>query len=289
MRPERRRVGLVFQDYALFNHLTVGANVRFGLPRGGDRRRVDELLDVVGLNGLARRMPHELSGGQQQRVALARTLAADPGLVLLDEPFSNLDPGLRSQVRDEVWQILHSQGATAIIVTHDQEEALSLPGEVAVMMAGRLLQVGTPETIYERPVSRDVAVFVGEANLLPAQANRQAAQSELGNLRLSQAASGAVEVLVRPEQISVGASGDTPATVVRREYFGHDQLVTVRLSSGRTLSARTGPAFDLGTGADCFVTVTGSVVAFAADQGAASPARESVPPREDAPSSRNCT
>jgi iron(III) transport system ATP-binding protein len=262
MAPEKRRVGLVFQEYALFNHLSVESNVRFGLPRGAPRGRAGALLEVVGLAGLGKRMPHQLSGGQQQRVALARTLAAEPELVLLDEPFSNLDPGLREQVREDVWRILDSLGATAIIVTHDQEEALSLPGEVAVMMHGRLLQVGPAKELYERPASIEVAVFVGDANILPAQATGHEAQTELGRVVLDATCRGATSVVVRPEHIEFTAGDGVAATVVRREYFGHDQLVTLRLASGRLVRARTGYAFDLGPGAACTVRVAETTKSF---------------------------
>jgi iron(III) transport system ATP-binding protein len=256
LAPEKRRVGLVFQEYALFNHLSVEANVRFGLPRSARRSRVDELLETVGLAGLGRRMPHQLSGGQQQRVALARTLAAEPELVLLDEPFSNLDPGLREQVREDVWRILEAQGATAIIVTHDQEEALSLPGEVAVMMHGRLLQQGPARVIYERPASREVATFVGDANILPAWANGDEADSDLGRIALGTPEEGETEVMVRPEHIQFTTGEGVAATVVHREYFGHDQLITVRLESGRLIRARTGYGFDLAAGAHCTLRVS---------------------------------
>jgi iron(III) transport system ATP-binding protein len=262
LAPEKRHVGLVFQDYALFNHLSVQANVRFGLPRRARHRRVDELLAMVGLEGLGRRMPHQLSGGQQQRVALARTLAAEPELVLLDEPFSNLDPGLREQVRKDVWQILDSQGATAIIVTHDQEEALSLPGEVAVMMHGKLLQQGSAQEIYERPASREVAAFVGDANILPARATGDRADSELGCVVLAYDSHGDTDIMVRPEHIQFTAGEGVPATVVHREYYGHDQLVTVRIESGRLVRARTGHSFDLVPGDACTLRVSEPAIAL---------------------------
>jgi iron(III) transport system ATP-binding protein len=147
--PEKRKISLVFQDFALFPHMNVAANISFGLPKEADKkRRVGELLDLVGLQGLESRMPHQLSGGQQQRVALARALAAEPKLILLDEPFSNLDPSVRARVRGEVKQLLQTVGITAIFVTHDQEEALSLAEQVGVMIDGHILQVGTPTEVY---------------------------------------------------------------------------------------------------------------------------------------------
>ena len=165
--PEKRRLGMVFQDYALFPHLSVRGNVAYALGRRGDRSRVDEVLELVGLGELAERAPHELSGGQQQRVALARALAGTPSAVLLDEPFSGLDAALRARVRGEVREILRRAGVTALFVTHDQEEALSLADRVAVMCDGRIAQVGTPEEVYGRPESRWVAEFLGEADVLP--------------------------------------------------------------------------------------------------------------------------
>ena len=171
---EKRRVGLVFQEFALFPHMDVGANVAFGMPAGVDKReRVERMLALVGLAGLGKRMPHELSGGQQQRVALARTLAAEPKLVLMDEPFSNLDPAMRSRVRAEVRKLVESLGMTTVFVTHDQEEALSIAARVAVMLNGRIVQTGAPADVYRRPASRDVAEFLGDANIVDGRSARR--------------------------------------------------------------------------------------------------------------------
>jgi len=271
--PERRRVGMVFQDYALFPHLDVARNAGFGLARQGEpaaRARVGEVLDLVGLAGLESRYPHELSGGQQQRVALARALAPAPALVLLDEPFSNLDAALRSRVRADVRDILQRAGATAIFVTHDQDEALSLADQVAVLDRGRVLQAGPPEEVYARPATPVVARLLGEANVLPGAASDGVATCELGRLAIGDAGvSGAVELLLRPESIGVSAAGSgdgVPAEVVRREFFGRDQRLSLRLPSGLVLTARTAAGQALPPGSLVVVRVVGQAVAFAAER-----------------------
>lgn len=237
--PEQRQVGMVFQEYALFPHLNVAENVAYGLPKNANRfKRVREALELVGLFGVEKRMPFELSGGQQQRVALARALAPQPALILLDEPFSNLDASLRSQVRAEVRQILRQAGATVIFVTHDQEEALSLADEVAVMMAGRLVQLDSPHRLYHRPVNRQVAEFVGEANFLPGQANNGTVTCELGQFASGGLHRGAVEVMLRPEAVQLVADEAGAAEVIDCVYFGHDQVVQLRLDSGARLRSR---------------------------------------------------
>ena len=237
--PEKRRIALVFQDFALFPHLSTGSNVAFGLPNGSDKRvRVEELLALVGLEGLEQRMPHQLSGGQQQRVALARALASEPELVLLDEPFSNLDPSIRVRVRMEVKQLIQSIGITAIFVTHDQEEALSLAEQVAVMIDGQIQQVGEPEVVYTHPANRLVGEFVGGANFLMATASEGFVECELGRLQIESGFSGSVELMVRPENLVVSESEGEPAEVVSIDYYGHDEMVTVRLQSGNLLRVR---------------------------------------------------
>ncbi|HEU0073853.1 MAG TPA: ABC transporter ATP-binding protein [Dehalococcoidia bacterium] len=245
--PEKRRVGMVFQDFALFPHLDVAANVAFGLPRGDKKTRVAELLSLVRLDGLADRMPHELSGGQQQRVALARALAAEPDLILMDEPFSNLDPGIREEVRGEVRQLLRAVGITAIIVTHDQEEALSLAGEVAVMIDGRVLQTGTPAEVYGRPVSRLVGEFVGAANVLPGDSDGAQVECVLGRFKAMEQR-GPVDVMFRAEALAISEDGGIPGEVVDVDYYGHDQMVAVKLHSGETLRVRllARPGFEIG-------------------------------------------
>jgi len=260
--PEQRRVGMVFQDYALFPHLSVESNVAFGLPRGRDRRRARALLALVGLEGLGGRMPHQLSGGQQQRVALARTLAAEPELVLLDEPFSNLDPVLRVQVRADVRRVLESLGTTAIFVTHDQEEALSLAQQVAVMLDGTVHQIGAPCEVYTRPVNRQVAEFMGDANFLPGHVQKGCVDCELGTLPVLAAFSGPAEVMVRAENLQLSAESGTPIEVVGREFFGHDQVVLVRLSSGRVLRVRSLAGVNLEPGQRLGMRNAGDVVVY---------------------------
>ena len=265
--PEQRRIGLVFQDYALFPHLTVGQNVAYGLhqvPADERRQRVGDALDLVGLGGLDARLPTQLSGGQQQRVALARALAPRPALVLLDEPFSNLDAGLRIQVREEVRAILQAASATAVFVTHDQEEALSLADEVAVMDAGRLHQVAAPHTLYTRPATRFVAEFVGEADLVPGRrAGRHFVDTALGRLQSRDPLTAdAVTVVLRPETVDLLVDPQGAGTVEGIQYFGHDQLVSVRLPDGTPLRARCGPTVHLQRGDRVEVRVRDAVVAF---------------------------
>jgi iron(III) transport system ATP-binding protein len=227
--PERRRVGMVFQDWALFPHLTVARNVGFGLERPERRAspRIDESLQMVGLTGLGDRMPSTLSGGQQQRVALARAIAPRPSVLLLDEPFSNLDAALRARVRTEIHALLVDLGVTTVFVTHDQDEAFVLGDRVAVMAEGRVVQAGDPAEVYLRPASRWVADFVGDANFVPGTAAGATAATALGPVELHDPAEGAVDVLVRPEHLDLepatGADDGRPsATVELVEYVGHD-------------------------------------------------------------------
>jgi iron(III) transport system ATP-binding protein len=265
--PEKRPVGLVFQDYALFPHLSVARNVAYGLghlPRRDRKARVHEVLDLVGLADLGRRLPTALSGGQQQRVALARALAPCPELVLLDEPFSNLDAALRSSVREEVRSILRAADATAVFVTHDQEEALSLADRVAVMDAGRIHQIDEPQTLYTRPATRFVAGFVGEADVLTAhRVDAFLVDSPLGRLPTADpVGTPTVAAVIRPESLQVTADARGDATVTGIEYFGHDQLVHVRLADGTLLRARRGPILDLHRGDRVDVAVLGPIVTF---------------------------
>jgi iron(III) transport system ATP-binding protein len=238
--PERRGIGYVPQEGALFPHLSVEANVGFGLPRSERRgSAVHDLLEMVGIETLARRLPHELSGGEQQRVALARALARSPQALLLDEPFSSLDAALRASLREEVHELLRAQGVTTVLVTHDQEEALSLADVVAVLRDGTIVQQGTPAELYERPADAPLARFLGAVNLIPASFEGAAALTALGPLALredSVAATGAGTVIVRPEQLEVrprtgdadGAAGGLGGRVEQCRYYGHDALLEIR-------------------------------------------------------------
>jgi iron(III) transport system ATP-binding protein len=248
--PEQRRIGMVFQESALFPHLDVAANIGFGLPRQRRQTRVDELVAMVGLAGLQRRMPHELSGGQQQRVALARALAPRPALILLDEPFSSLDATLRTQLRSEVREILRAAGATALFVTHDQAEALEISDRVAVMRAGRIEQVSTPDELYLRPVNRFVAGFIGDANLVVGDVRHGEVQTVVGRFRAGNGAlqeGSRAEVLLRPEQLHMLAVDrlSTPPLpenvfrVVRRAFHGSEVHHLLRSESGIELEAAT--------------------------------------------------
>jgi iron(III) transport system ATP-binding protein len=237
LAPERREIGFVPQEGALFPHLDVAANIGFGLPRSERRgSRVEALLELVGLQGLERRLPHQLSGGQQQRVALARALAPEPALVLLDEPFDALDAGLRTQVRGEVRAALVEAGATALLVTHDQEEALSLADLVAVMRDGQIVQVSDPQTLYRDPVDSEVAVFVGDAVLLEGRLADGFAETALGRLqtRGAEGFGGTATLMLRPEQIHCReGEGEGPLGRVRStEFYGHDAVARVALGEG---------------------------------------------------------
>jgi iron(III) transport system ATP-binding protein len=245
--PEKRRVGMVFQDWALFPHMTVERNVGYGIgKRDPDRaERIADALALVGLSGLGDRMPGTLSGGQQQRVALARALAPRPAVLLLDEPFSNLDTSLRVQVRAEVHALLAELGVTSVFVTHDQDEAFVLGDHVAVMTEGRIVQAAPPAELYAHPATPWVAGFVGDANLMEGDATGDRATTPIGPVPLVEAATGAVQVLVRPESLRLtpgagNGSGGAAATVELTEYYGHDTLYVVRTDGGVQVRVRAG-------------------------------------------------
>jgi iron(III) transport system ATP-binding protein len=278
--PQRRRIAVVPQEGALFPHLSVAGNVAYGLDRSARRSgRVEEVLALVGLDGYGDRMPHQLSGGQQQRVAVARALAPRPSLVLLDEPFSALDAGLRAELRHDIREALRADGATAVLVTHDQGEALSIADQVAVLRDGIVVQCGPPTAIYQEPVDPWVAAFVGDAVLLPATVDGREAVTPLGRIPLAGVPghAGTATVLVRPEQLRITAGADAGgvrATVVRHEFHGHDALVALRLADGTRVSARVfHDAEPVPVGADVSVRVTGTARAWPAERTAGVPAR----------------
>ncbi len=245
--PEDRDVGLVFQDYALFPHLTAAENVAFGL-NGRDEtdrdERVEELLDLVDLGGYREHRPDQLSGGQQQRIALARSLAPEPDILLLDEPFSNLDVGLRVEMREEVREIIKRAGVTAVSVTHDQEEALSISDRVAIMNGGQVEQVGKPEIVFENPRSRFVASFLGRASFLSGRVRGDSVDTALGTLENDHlngpvdAYDGArIDVLVRPDDLQAVPTGDPTADghIVHRQYNGPSFVYKVDIRNGDTI------------------------------------------------------
>jgi iron(III) transport system ATP-binding protein len=236
---ERRHVGIVFQDHALFPHLSVADNVAFGLsgaPATRRRARVDAALEMVELGPLAARYPHELSGGEQQRVALARAMAPEPAVLLLDEPFSNLDRALRLQIRAETVALLRATATTAVFVTHDQPEALAVGERVVVLRGGRIEQVGSPQVLFHQPVNHFVATFMGDADFLPAHQDGSSLHTEVGPVPGGNAAAGgALEVMVRPHEVGLQRDDAGDAVVVTQEFQGGFVLYTVRLASGRSL------------------------------------------------------
>jgi iron(III) transport system ATP-binding protein len=268
--PERRGVGFVAQEGALFPHLDVAANVAFGLPRAERKSpRVGELLELVGLAGLERRHPHELSGGQQQRVALARALAPSPQLVLLDEPFDALDASLRVQVRAEVRDVLRHSGATALLVTHDQQEALSLADVVAVMRDGTIVQAADPQTLYSDPRDAELAAFLGEAVLLTGRLRDGHVETALGRLA-TRGASGAertsTTVMLRPEQIACRApSPELPrGRVVSTQFYGRDATAIVSLAdpAAPQITARAAGHRLPSPGEEVSIAVDGTALVF---------------------------
>lgn len=242
LAPEQRGVGMVFQDYALFPHLTVLENVAFGLRNAARRQReleVEEWLALVGLDGYARRYPHELSGGERQRVALARALAPRPVLVLMDEPFSNLDADRRVQMREEVQAILRKAGTTVIFVTHDQEEALFMGDRLAVFRQGRLEQIDCPDTVFQQPATRFVAEFLGQTDFLPGRVTPEGIQTEAGIVaqKVGLPAGEPVELAVRADDVDLNLPRyeGVAAEVVSRYFKGTYNVYRLRLPSGQVL------------------------------------------------------
>jgi len=282
--PERRQIGYVPQEGALFPHLTVAANVGFGLPARRRAARTVELLEAVGLAGMGDRYPHQLSGGQQQRVAVARALAIRPEVVLLDEPFASLDAHLRASLRADVLEICRAAGTTAILVTHDQDEALSMADRIAVLRDGRIVQYAAPHELYTRPADPALARFVGDANIITGQLTAAAGQlgmvaTILGSLPVSPgsgvtAQPGPVTVLIRPEQLEIVAGGPDAADqhdclagrVIACDYYGHDAVVRVRPDGqpgNDEVIVRTTGGPQLPPGAPVLVRARGPVIAWA--------------------------
>ena len=255
VRPEDRRIGFVFQDFALFPHLTVLQNVAFGIRGGSRSERIDrarDVLDLVGLTIFQGRHPHQLSGGQQQRVALARALAPRPEVILLDEPFSNLDAGLREATRDDVRRILADTRTTAVLVTHDQEEALAFADRLVVMRAGRLEQVGAPEDVYRLPRTAFVAQFLGRTNLLRGEGRGAVADTQLGSVALTKSATGSVLLSLRPEDLAFDTREGLVVEVLERRFKGHDLTFACRVleapDDAPPVLVQTGPECEIHAG-----------------------------------------
>ena len=259
--PDKRRVGMVFQEYALFPHMTVARNVAYGLDGRDTSARVGDVLDLVGLAGLGDRMPHELSGGEQQRVALARALAPQPEIVLLDEPFSNLDAPQRDRMRREVRRILMDAAATALFVTHDQEEALAIADTVAVMRDGAVVQSGSPSDVYSRPADPWIASFLGDSVFIDGTAEAAGiVTTSLGTVGVDADELGPVRVMVRPEWIIPTPDPEGDSAVIDREYFGHDQMLLIERADGSTIKCRVGARPNLRTGDRVTLSIDEAVV-----------------------------
>lgn len=245
--PEKRSVGMVFQDYALFPHLTVAKNIAFGLqqsasrPLAAVRNQVKKALALVGLEGMENRYPHQLSGGQQQRVALARAIAPQPNLILLDEPLSNLDAQVSLRLRQELRDILKAAGTSGVLVTHDQEEALSICDRVAVMCNGQVEQIGTPEELYQEPASRFVASFVTQANFIPAHRQGRVWETEIGCFALGSDLDSCnqSELMIRQEDLMIHPDDAADVIIRAHQFLGRDRRYCLKTPSGRELIART--------------------------------------------------
>ena len=271
--PEQRRIGMVFQDNALFPHLTVGGNVAFGL-RGQTalerKQLVDEMLEVVGLHGYGDRYPHELSGGQQQRVALARALAPRPELILLDEPFSSLDVDLRERLALEVRDILKERGMTTVLVTHDQHEAFALAEHIGVMQDGRILQWDTAYNLYHEPADRFIAHFIGQGVFLRGRlVAPDAVEIELGTIRGNRAyqwpTGSEVDVLLRPDDIQPDSDSDVSARIMNKAFKGAEIMYVLRLPTGSTVMSLFPSHMNYAIGDEVGIKITADhLVAFPA-------------------------
>ncbi len=254
--PERRSIGLMFQDFALFPHLSVAENIAFGLPRGGAGRRVEELLDRVSLSGFSPKYPHELSGGEQQRVALARALAPNPRILLMDEPFSGLDERLRDGIRDDTLALLKEEGTAVLLVTHEPHEAMRMADEIALMRAGRIVQQGAPYNIYNAPVDREAAAFFSDINILRGEVKGALTRTPFGEFLAPGVPDGTeVEIAIRPQHVKIdfdrAGRGPSPtpvdgtaarAVVERARFMGRESLVEFRLDDGDEILKATVPA-----------------------------------------------
>jgi iron(III) transport system ATP-binding protein len=281
IHPERRQIGYVPQEGGLFPHLTVQANVAFGLTRPARRQGVGELLEMVGLTGLERRYPHQLSGGQQQRVALARALAIKPEILLLDEPFASLDAHMRASVREEVARIIRQSSTTALLVTHDQDEALSLSDLVAVLRDGEIAQCAPPQELYAAPVDDELARFIGDANILDGLLDGAFVDTPLGRLAArwhgeAPPSGRSVSVLIRPEQIELHPRDGEPGVtgeITRSGYHGHDAVAQITIQDGhdqQVLIVRTTGDTGFATGSRVRLLARGPMLVWPAAAGVAS-------------------
>ena len=269
---EERRVGMVFQEYALFPHLRVTDNIAFGLhhlPRHEQQHRVAEMLQLTGLEGFERRYPHELSGGQQQRVALARALVQNPVLLLLDEPFSNLDPDMAGRMRQEIHALLRRMNTTTILVTHDHDEAFAMADRIAVLNQGVLEQMDAPELIYHLPATRFVADFVGQADFIVGHIQEGMVQTELGEFpnTLDAAEGTDVVVMIRPDDIHLVPNASAEPTILARQFRGSENLYSIRLPSGQIVhsSESSTSVYQVGSAVELRVSATHTVL-FPHDQ-----------------------
>jgi iron(III) transport system ATP-binding protein len=264
---EHRRIGMVFQEYALFPHICVRDNVAFGLqhlPAGEQAAQVHAMLEMVGLTDLAERFPHELSGGQQQRVALARALVQKPAVLLLDEPFSNLDPDMAGKMREDLHVLLRRTKTTAILVTHDHDEAFAMADQIAVLNGGRLEQLDTPEAIYHTPSTPFVADFVGQADFIPGTIENGTVQTEIGTFpnQAGYRSSAQVVVMIRPDDIHIVPVEKSFAHIVGRRFHGSENLYTIGLPSGRVVhsSEPSTTVYPVGTPVELQVNATHTVL-----------------------------
>lgn len=267
MPPEQRRVGMVFQEYALFPHMHVEDNIAFGLyhwPTTDRKSRVQDLLELVGLQGFEHRFPHELSGGQQQRVAIARALAPKPVMLLLDEPFSNLDPEMTINMRKELYRVLRQTQTTAILVTHDHEEAFAMADHVAVMQEGVLVQCDTPEEIYQHPSCAFVAEFIGQANIIQGIIHNGQVETEIGTFpnRSDFRSDSHVLVMIRSNDLQFTPSKSASDLIESRQFQGSHTLYAIRLKSGKLIHCCMSPipVYNIDTPVNVQVTTSHAIL-----------------------------